>query len=71
MYTSISELKEREGVSREKNLGLEVQVFEKKVERKRFYSSLLFFFFLFFFLILSSSRISDVVICRMSCDFLS
>lgn len=50
MYTSISELKEREGVSREKNLGLEVQVFEKKVERKRFYSSLLFFFFpLFFF----------------------
>lgn len=70
MYTSISELKEREGVSREKNLGLEVQVFEKKVERKRFYSSLLFFFFPFF-LILSSSRISDVVICRMSCDFLS
>lgn len=69
MYTSISELKEREGVSREKNLGLEVQVFEKKVERKRFYSSLLFFFFPF--LILSSSRISDVVICRMSCDFLS
>lgn len=49
MYTSISELKEREGVSREKNLGLEVQVFEKKVERKRFYSSLLFFFSLFFF----------------------
>lgn len=49
MYTSISELKEREGVSREKNLGLEVQVFEKKVERKRFYSSLLFFFFPFFF----------------------
>lgn len=49
VYTSISELKEREGVSREKNLGLEVQVFEKKVERKRFYSSLLFFFSLFFF----------------------
>lgn len=49
MYTSISELKEREGVSREKNLGLEVQVFEKKVERKRFYSSLFFFFFPFFF----------------------
>lgn len=49
MYTSINELKEREGVSREKNLGLEVQVFEKKVERKRFYSSLLFFFSLFFF----------------------
>lgn len=49
MYTSISELKEREGVSREKNLGFEVQVFEKKVERKRFYSSLLFFFFPFFF----------------------
>lgn len=70
MYTSISELKEREGVSREKNLGLEVQVFEKKVERKRFYSSLFFFFFPFF-LILSSSRISDVVICLMSCDFLS
>lgn len=55
MYTSISELKEREGVSREKNLGLEVQVFEKKVERKRFYSSLLFFFFPFFNIIIEQN----------------
>lgn len=31
----------------EGSLGLEVQVFEKKVERKRFYSSFFFFFFLF------------------------
>lgn len=29
----------------EGSLGLEVQVFEKKVERKRFYSSFFFFFF--------------------------
>ena len=55
----------------EGSLGLEVQVFEKKVERKRFYSSFFFFFFFSFLKRLSSRRFSDVVICPMSCDFLS